>query len=241
MPLIKGASADRVTRQAAVIDLSDLHEQAESILVEAREEAERILQTARAQARALNEQGEQRGFEQGRREGLEVGRGEGAEQARQTLLAELRPRIELVLMGWTEALEAWAGQREQFLNQTREDALALALRLGEKITLRAIETDPSVVREQMTEALEVAGRPSQAVVLIHPDDRPLIEAWLPDLAVHFDGAPEIELREDAAIRRGGCVLRMAGGEVDASIDRQLARIAAALLPDHGGDRAEHSE
>jgi len=49
-----------------------------------------------------------------------------------------------------------------------------------------------------------------------------------------------DLREDVAVGRGGCVVRSARGSIDATIETQLERIAATLLPARTASAAPES-
>jgi flagellar assembly protein FliH len=230
MALIKHTASDRLMASAIVLDLGDLDRQGQAIIARARAQAKQILDDARREAQRLidgaAEIGRSSGVEQGLVEGRERGRAEG----RADLLAELRPRLGELLGAWAAALEQWERERAEMLLAAREDVLAFALTATRKITTRMVHTDPSVVQDQLAEALSMLASPSALTIVINPADRPLVEEVLPELVAQIQSCAHVSLRDEAAVSRGGCIVGTAGGEIDASIETQLDRIAEALIP-----------
>lgn len=231
MPLIRQSIIDPAGRDAVVLHLGDLgrlgermkqsaREQAEAILAEAKAERDRIVSGAQAVGHA---QGVERGFKEGRERGLAEGRAQA--------LTEWRDRLTKLDKGWTDGLHAFLAERERLLLEARQDVLRLAVMLGEKVTKRTIEVDPSVVADQVAEVIALVARPTRVTLSVHPDDRSIVEEIAPGLRRRFPSAQEIEITTDGTLARGSCIARTAGGRIDASIGTQLARIARALLGD----------
>jgi flagellar assembly protein FliH len=229
MPLIKHTNADEILQDATVLDLGDLRRAAEQIIRKAQDKAQRIVADARVEAQRRAEEAEATG----RAEGIEQGRMEGRAEVREELLEALRERLEGLTAGWTEALERWEKDRRELLLTGTEDVLAFAVALGEKVVHRVIEADPTVVREQMTEALALVSRPGAVDVCINPDDRDEVDRMIPALLHQIAGCEHVGVREDPSIGRGGCVVRTRGGSIDATVESQLERIAETLLPGDG--------
>ena len=62
-----------------------------------------------------------------------------------------------------------------------EDVLRLALAVAEKVTYRIIQTDSTVIGDQLAEALSLLVAPRAVTVAIAPQDRALVESMLPEL------------------------------------------------------------
>jgi flagellar assembly protein FliH len=231
MPLIKNNSADRMMKHALVLDLGDLNRQADRILDEARAEAGRIVAEAQEEARRLVEGADERGYEQGLDRGLGEGRRRGEEEGRQTTLDEYRDKLKALADSWTAALQRWEEDREAMLRAAREDVLAFAFAMGRKITGRLVELDATLVQDQLAETLSLLSGPSAVTVVLNPRDRPLAEEVLPNLLAQLARCEHAEIAEDDSITSGGCVIRTADGVIDATIEKQIDRIAEALLPD----------
>ncbi|MDY7109691.1 MAG: FliH/SctL family protein [Planctomycetota bacterium] len=239
MPLIKGANSARVVRHAVVLDLGDLNRQAEEIIDEARAEAGRIVADARAEAQSLIDGAAERGHAEGVERGLTEGRTRGEEEGRQSTSEEYRDRFNALSQSFTEALKRWEEQRRAMFLAAREDVLAFALAMGRKVIGRVIELDRTVIEDQLRESLALLSRPSMMTVVIHPDDRPLVEAVLPTLLAELTRCEHADIAEDASITPGGCVIRTGDGLVDATIENQIDRIVRTLLPERD-DRAEEA-
>ena len=231
MALIRQANAATAARDAIVLDLGDITRQADAIKARAREAADKLLDEARKERERLIKNA----AEQGRREGIEVGtvegRRTGEEQGRSAALAEYKERLTALDAAWTAALARLEQDKDRILMESRLDVLQLAVRLGELVTKRAIEVRPEVVADQLAAVLAQLSRPRRLIVRINPVDRSLTDAAVPRAVRLLGGSTHVELVEDAVLDRGSVVARTeSGGEIDASIQTQLARIADALLP-----------
>jgi flagellar assembly protein FliH len=230
MPVIKATNSSRLTRDAIVLDLGDLDRQGRAILSQAASEAERILSDARAEAQKLIDAADARGFEEGLERGIAEGTKQGKAAAHEQTLVELRAQLQDITRSWSEALERWNADRAQMLVAAREDVLAFALAMGRKVIYRELQLDATIIQDQLAAALALLVKPTAAVIRIHPDDRPLVEAALPDLLARFPHCEHLTLRDDPATTRGGCIVAVEGGRIDATIETQLQRIVDTLLP-----------
>ena len=117
------------------------------------------------------------------------------------------------------------------LHEARADVIRFAAALARKVVNRLVQADPSVIQDQLAQALMLVAKPTSIEVVVHPADRALVEQVLPALAQQIAGCAHCAIREDPSISAGGCVIATAAGRVDATIETQLARIAEALVPD----------
>lgn len=106
------------------------------------------------------------------------------------------------------------------------------------------ETDLTVLAAQMAERLlqqELARRPTQSVALVR--EAVALAAGLPVTSLRLHPAdldllttpgsqrlagPGCELIADQQLQRGGCVVELAGGEIDARIETRLTRLVEEL-------------
>lgn len=230
MALIKNSHAKRLMKEAVVLDLGDIQRQADTLIARAQREADRIIAEAKSESQKLIDSASEIGYEKGLQKGLEEGREQGRQEGREKVIAELKPQLESLITSWEKALERWERDRAEMLLAAREDVLAFAFALGQKLTHRIIDADPTVVQDQLAEALSQISRPSAVTITINPADREHVEAVLSELVTACGACEHADLRDDTHTARGGCVLRTSGGEIDATIDTQLARIAESLLP-----------
>jgi flagellar assembly protein FliH len=165
----------------------------------------------------LRESARQAGAAEGRARGLAEGRLEG----RAAGLEEMRQEA-AQLQALAQSLPAALRSAEAELAGS---VLALALDLGRQLAGAALKVDPdcvlAVVRDLLASESGMSGAPR---LLLHPDDAALVREQLGE-----------ELREagwslqaDAAITRGGCLVKSGSGELDATVETRWQRVEAAL-------------
>jgi len=180
---------------------------------DASKEAERILAEAQAQAQtivaeaeAVREAARQQGFEEGRQEGL----------------AQV-----------TQTLRDAALIRENARRDAARDLSTLAVRIAEKVIGRVLEQQPEVIAHIVAEALEAARHQRDIIVRVNPQDLATIEQARPHLVTLLERAPDLKLRSDPTIGRGGCIVETEVGVIDARLETQLQAIERALLAASG--------
>lgn len=237
MAIIKNTQVDRLLKEAIVLDLGDLKRQAESILAHANAEAETLLEHARQEARRLVSEADGKGHAEGFERGLKEGRETGCEKARAESLDSFQDRNATLLENWSEALLCWEHDRQAMLLEAKEDVLTFAFKVAEKIVYRIIQQDAGVVTDQVRGALELLGQPTAVRICVHSEDVETLDEILPQLKETLSTCRHVELAVDENVSRGGCIVRMVGGRIDARIETQLQRIAETLLPATSNDRS----
>ncbi len=242
MGMIRRADLDQITRQGAVMDLSDLRAKGDEIIAQASREAERIIADARAERDRLlanaDAEGHRQGFDRGLAEGRDEGRKQGHEEARKSRASS----IESVCAGWMSALERFDSDRDDLLAAARAEVVELSVEIAERVIRRAIEIDPSIVAAQIEAVLGAITRPTRLTLRVHPADLELARLELPGIVSHFEQCRHADLIPEPSLERGSCIATTEeGGRIDAAIGSQLDRIVAELLPDRsqsGGLRVE---
>ncbi len=244
MPLLKSPDAERVTNSAIVLDLGDLAAEARRLRQRAEAEAQRIVDEAKQRAEQLQAGAEARGLEQGLAEGREKGHAEGLEQGKAEALEQWRKKLATLHKQWGEAAQQWQGRFDELDRAARQAVLHFALKLAEKIVHRRLEVDPTLVANQVEAALKQVLGVSRVTVCVHPEDRPLLEEAMPELAATIGQFDRVEVVDDPTVTRGGCVLRYGQGRLDATVETQMARIVEALIggpgPADGADQGDET-
>ncbi len=235
MALIKNRHAGGLVTRGFQ-DLGDLQKQAAGIVEAARVEAARIIAEAQTQAATLADEAAPRGFAEGREQGLVEGREEGCQVGREETIGQYTEQLASLAESWTAAIDAFETDRSAALQTAREDIVELAMAMAARITRRVIEADPSVVQDQVAEAISLVSASSVMALSINPDDRKLVQAVLPALCERLEAGKHVELRDDPLVERGGCVLSTGKGVIDATLEKQIERIAEVLLPNSSAKR-----
>jgi flagellar biosynthesis/type III secretory pathway protein FliH len=239
MAVIKRVDLERVGHQALVLNLGDIAAHGERQVAAARAEATAIVAAAKAERERLIADARRLGHEEGRKAGHAEGVARGRTEGHAAALAEGRERHQAIEASWAKGLDAFLAERDAMLDAAKLDLLKLAIAATQRITKRRLEVDPTLVADQMAAAIAEAARGTGLVVRVAPEDLEFARQALPGIVRRLGGGVGAEVREDAALTRGSCVVSMAGGGVvDASIRTQMKRVAEALLPGEeapGGD------
>lgn len=230
MALIKNTRAGPLTKGASVFDLGDLTRESKHAVQEAKQQAQQIMRRAEQEAAKLVDSATDRGFAEGEERGLAQGREEGRKAGRADAIAQFTSQLKDLQVSFTAALEQWEADRNDMVLAAREDVLRLALAVAEKVTYRIIQTDSTVIGDQLAEALALLVAPRAVTVAVAPQDRALVEAMLPELIDKINTCTHAAIRDDPSVTPGGCVISTGAGRIDATIERQIQRIVDTLLP-----------
>jgi flagellar assembly protein FliH len=177
-----------------------------------RRETEAMLARARAEKKAIEEdayrQGLARGEEEGRRAAEKKFADRMAEAAR--------------LIGSLEQERARVNRRYE------EDMLALIKTMVERLVGHEVSVNPLVIVSCLRRAMEYVVEDSVVKVHLQADDfQHIRERSLEDPTL-LQGARRIELIEDPALSRGGCLLQTDFGEIDATLENCRERLFAIV-------------
>ena len=194
----------------------------------ARLEEER--QQARAEGRKEGlrngrEAGLTEGQAQGRQEGYAAGYAQGLEEGRaaaQTEVAALRE----VLLGCTRAATG-------LHDAVGPALLQLARDMARQVVRSELKLQPELIAAVVRELLEAdATTRSASIVHLHPADAALVTAHAGDALAESGW----RIIEDETLERGGCRVRSAYGDIDATLQTRWQAVCAAA----GGDTPWHS-
>ena len=180
-----------------------------------------VLSAAHADAEQIRQHARAAGEAEGRAAGLAAAR------------AEMEPSLHAIA-GAAQALEA---ARDQVIAELEHDAVALALRLAEQIVAGAIEVAPERIVDIAAVALRRIRDRQHVTLVVNPADLELVSDCVTRLQSELGGIEHLNVQSDRRVGRGGVLARTDEGEIDASIETQLARardVVAAELGPRGG-------
>ena len=238
MGLLKASAAPATV---SAFSMRDVEEQAKALLVRARQGAERILAEAQREGAEFKRMAHAEGLEEGRREGLAAGVEEGRAAARQQALEAHRAQLTQAVKALNEAMADLDGARGELEAAALEEVVGLAVAVARRVTKRQALLDPAVLTENLREAMKLVVHAGDVKVAIHPEQRAALDAALPALRLGFPQLGHVELVEDAAVERGGCRVYAGGGQIDATLEQQLDRVVADLLPNSEGETRGHGD
>jgi type III secretion protein L len=179
-------------------------------LLDAKAQAAAILDAAQAEAARLRADARLR-YAEAQQRGLAEGRDAAAAEVLSTLLAAR-----------AEAAAA--------LVAAKPAAVSLAARMAAKIVGRAVDASPSLIADIATEALRASRAGAGRVKLrVHPTDRQALMTARPQLAAQLGAGAALEIVDDPAVGRYGCIVETGAGRLDARLETQVAVLEQALL------------
>jgi len=229
--LIKSTNSTRLLKDAIVLDMGDLGQQAERLIAASKDQAARLLSEARREANELVSAADAKGFEQGLQRSIAEGNELGFQSGRTEAIQRFTESLDQLTTRWSESLNLWNHERQRMLDEAREDVIRFAFELSQRVVHRIAAGDPTIIQDQLRESLALLTRPSALRISLNPRDRELAEQVLPELVKAIGESAHASLHDDSSIEPGGCVITTAAGHIDASIRTQLDRIAEVLVPD----------
>ena len=178
--------------------------------------------------KAGSDAGFQKGLEQGISEGLQQGKAR-AEQS-ESLIEIERQQLQARTQHLEQLLAVLADPISQLDKEVEDQLVELVLAVSRQLIRRELKADPgqiiAVVREAVS-LLPVAAREYR--LALHPEDAALVrEALAMD---DSNGNRPWTIVEDPTLARGGCRVVSEASYIDATVERQLAAVAATLLGD----------
>ena len=164
-------------------------------------------------------------------------RAEGEAEGRAAGMAAIRAELEPSLHAIAGAAEALASVRDQVVAELEHDAVALALRVAEQVVAGAIDVAPERVLDVAAVALRRIRDRQHVTLVVNPADLELMSGSVTQLQAQLGGIEHLNVQSDRRVGRGGVLARTDEGEIDATLETQLARareIVAAELGPRGG-------
>jgi len=215
------ASDVGVSPDAKPLNLQDVAAQVRAVVSDARRQAAAVLRASRARVRDASgvpsavsadalSTARAAGFEDGFAQGVASGAERNA-----SLVAELR-----------EAAAALVAARAELAQQMQRQTLELAMVLTNKIVGLVAGQDIAAARHNLAKALELAGG-GDVIVRVSPRQHRRLSEHCRELAETL-GCGGVRVMADESIAPGGVKVLCRGGEIDATIQTQLANVAASL-------------
>lgn len=225
--VIKAGQAGSLARKLSTVDLADHLREAADIMEQARVEADAIRTHAEAVARKHAEVTQ----EQARREGFERGYAEGVTAGREAAFREARVEFDCkhvqLASTFQSAVEQIESMKERLRLDAQKDVLDFALLVASKLTLDVGELRRDAAVENFRRCLALVSDRTQVSVRCNPADVESLRTFAGGVGNAVQGA-HVRLVEDASISPGGCLVQYGGGEVDGTLETQIAEVTAIL-------------
>lgn len=150
----------------------------------------------------------------------EAARATGFREGEAAGMARAGASLEPVLQNLTRTIQELAAYRGRFRKEAEQDLVKLSISIARKILHRELAVDPNAILALVRIVLESIDAREVHRVRLHPADAAVVEKFLAAM-----GAPQqMVVTADATLERGAVIFETARGNLDASIQTQLAEI-----------------
>jgi flagellar assembly protein FliH len=202
--------------EPVIYRFDDVAADARQIVENAKADAVAIVAEARSQADEVRRQAEQ------------AGRDDALAAAKAASEAELQLQLHSLLPAITSAVQQLTEARQAWQREWQRNAIALSVKIAERIIRREVKQTPSITLAYVREALEMCAAAPQVRVLLHPDDAQSLGESAQQIVREIMPAARAEIVAADSIFRGGCRIETRHGEIDQQIETQLRRIESEL-------------
>jgi flagellar biosynthesis/type III secretory pathway protein FliH len=220
--------------KAVVLDLRDLAAEAREIILDSRKEAAAIVAGAKTQAAEIKAQAAQAGQAEGFARGMAQGIAQGAAQAHADAKAQLQAQTAELVELAKAIVAQLAAAKDQALAHMRQDMLNLSLQLASKIVGQIAVSDIGAARANLEKVLQLCSGGGEIVLKVNPGQLRRLQAHCDELTEALAVQGSVRLLPDESVGPGGVKLISGSGEIDATIETQLANLAAGLVGGMGG-------
>ncbi len=183
------------------------------IIAQAQREADRTTESARAEAQSIRQRAYAEGLEEGRRAGLEQ------------VVRKYRDTLDLM----ESTADAIVSQADAMVRASERDIARLAVAVAGKVIRKSVEQDPEIVLGIARAAIGQTEGTRAVVLHVAPNDLEQVLSVHDELIKCSPDLRNLKVVEDPRVERGGCIVEMEVGHVDARIEEQLAEIERAFM------------
>ena len=231
--------SERNDESPLLFNFEDIKRQADDYLNQVRQKAREILENAVAEAEAakapilaeaqtLREKAAQEGYLKGLEQGREESKKQAKAEIEKTVQSEMQTELQPALALFQTTLDHMANLKADLVATWEKAFLRLVCRVAERVIRQELRQTPNIEAGWIRESLELCSGARAVSLRLHPDDVSLLRPTLDEMQTRFRHLGTLEIREDATLTRGDCVVETEHGQIDQSITVQLERIAEEL-------------
>lgn len=190
----------------------DPQAEAEAILASAKAEAEQLLAQAQNDVDKIYADAKKEGWEEGYAEGKATGETE----------------LESIIADIQKVSESTVEAHNKLLAQSKADMGTIALAATKKILTETLTVQPDIIAEIVAEVIEEASIHGECYVRVNPKDFAILQPHWKAVAHLQQPDSTWELIPDKRVSRGGCMIDIEGGTIDARLQTKISQIETAL-------------
>ncbi len=155
---------------------------------------------------------------------LDAARQQGRSEGEAAGLARAAQRLDPVIAHLTAATHELSGQRARLRAEAEEDTVKLAVAIARRVLHRELSTDPEAILGLVKAAFQKLSARETHRLRVSPADAAILQ----ENRARLEFPPRVEIAADASLQPGSALFETSRGELDASVDTQMAEIERGL-------------
>ncbi|MCX8130324.1 MAG: FliH/SctL family protein [Clostridia bacterium] len=208
----KENAAEELSEASIESIINDAQQKAELILKEAQFESMRIIEDAEREASELKlsveEEARQRGYEEG--------------------INEAKRQYEDLLQEAEFIKEHAKAEYKEVLAGIESEAVKMILDIARNVIGAEIAFNKEDILYLVKQAFEKCANRERVILRVSPEDFDYIDSNKHRLMSMVGGLSELEIKKDASLKEGGCLIDTPFGSIDAGVQTKLKKIEEAF-------------
>ncbi|MDK2867437.1 MAG: flagellar assembly protein FliH [Clostridiales bacterium] len=188
--------------------LEEADKEAETIEKRAQKDSERIVADAYDQAKGILESARQEGYDEGYQKGID----DAEETAAQIVNEALGLR------------DAWHQEREKLLKDSEVEIVTLVLETVEKVLNKKLDSDEGLIDGLIKAAVMKMTQVTHFTLRVAVEDYNHAVSIKPMILAMTEKIEDIEIRQDASLKQGACIVDSESGSIDSGLWTQYEQI-----------------
>lgn len=208
------------TSQAEVFNFEDVASRAKDYLESVKLQAQQLVLESQAESMRIRERAQAEGLRNSQQQ-IEQKAAMLAAKMAEERSHQTTTSVEQFCSELEKATEKW-------LRQWQHETIALSIAIAEKLLVRQIEADPTVLLDWIHDAVRLVSGQKKITIKLHPIDAEHLSESLSYLISSSGPNAQIQVAEDVEVGRFGVILQTEDTTIDRTIRTQLKRLMDEL-------------
>ena len=155
---------------------------------------------------------------------VDTARQQGRSEGEAAGLARAAQRLDPAIANLGATAQELSGQRARLRAEAEEDTVKLAVAIARRVLHRELATDPEAILGLVKAAFQKLNARETHRLRVSPADATILH----ENRARLEFPPRVEIAADASLQPGSAIFETSRGELDASVDTQMAEIERGL-------------
>ena len=160
------------------------------------------------------------------KKGFKEGKSAGLSEGKTSIRSEVNQAVELV----GKLIAEIESGMDIVWRDIHEKAADLSLVMARMVVGKIAEEYDELALKLTKKCIKMVRDQARIKILVNPQDIKMLRSQNADLMSQAEGIKEIEIVEQASVKRGGVLIETEGGQIDGRFEEQLSAFEAALKP-----------